>query len=98
HPMFGGALTWFYRKVAGMEVDEQQPGYRHIIFRPMPCGDLTYAEYFTRTPYGKAGIKWNRGTADGRLEVEILVPVGCTATLTLPDGYVQDFGSGRHNI
>ena len=98
HPMFGGALTWFYRKVAGMEVDEQQPGYRHIIFRPMPCGDLTYAEYFTRTPYGEAGIKWNRSTADDRLEVEILVPVGCTATLTLPDGYVQDFGSGRHNI
>ncbi len=34
HPMFGGGIVWFYRKLAGMNTDEDQPGYRHIIFRP----------------------------------------------------------------
>jgi hypothetical protein len=34
HPMFGGAITWFYRKLAGMDIDEEQPGYKHIIIRP----------------------------------------------------------------
>lgn len=97
HPMFGGALTWFYRKVAGMNVDENQPGYRHIIFKPMPCGDLTWAEYSNRTPYGEAGIRWEL-VDNGEISVEITVPVGCTATLYIPqpDGSydMKEVGSG----
>lgn len=34
HPMFGGSLVWFYRRVAGMNADPSRPGYRHIVFRP----------------------------------------------------------------
>ena len=93
HPMFGGGLTWFYRKLAGMSVDESKPGYRHIIFRPMPCGDLTWAEYSTETQFGKAGIRWERPEPDA-FSVSVTVPVGCTATLTLPSGKVYELGSG----
>ena len=98
HPMFGGALTWFYRKLAGMEVDEKAPGYRHIIFRPMPCGDITWAEYRTRTPYGEAGIRWS--VESGRFTAEITVPVGCTATFIIPgkEDAPLEFGSGLHRI
>lgn len=96
HPMFGGSLNWFYRKVAGMNVDEDNPGYRHIIFKPMPCGDLTWAEYGKRTPYGDAGIRWD--LADGVLTQKVTVPVGCTATVYLPqqDGSyeTEEVGSG----
>ena len=82
HPMFGGALTWFYRKVAGMMADEDSPGYRHIIFKPMPCGDLTWAQYYKLTPYGDAGIRWELGR--GSITVKVEVPVGCTATVCVP--------------
>ncbi len=96
HPMFGSALTWLYRNVAGMREDESQPGYRHIIFSPMPCGGLTWAEYYNRTPYGRAGIHWE--LADGAMHAKITVPVGCTATVNLPqpDGTVSttEVGSG----
>ena len=104
HPMFGGGLTWFYRKLAGMSADENNPGYRHIIFKPMPCGDVTWAEYSNVTPYGKAGIRWDlepavENGASGAIKVAVTVPVGCTATLTMPDGKVFDgIGSGRHTF
>jgi alpha-L-rhamnosidase len=82
HPMFGGALTWFYRKVAGMNVDEEQPGYKHIIIRPVPPDSLSYASYSTRTPYGKAEVSWQK--SDFGFALQATVPVGSTATIYIP--------------
>ena len=53
HPMFGGGLTWFYRTIAGVYADEQQPGFRHIIIKPQLPEKLDQASYSTITPYGK---------------------------------------------
>ena len=82
HPMFGGGIVWFYRKIAGMNADPRQPGYRHIIFRPQPVADLTFASYSNLTPYGMAGIEWKRGS--GSFTTDITVPVGSTATVYIP--------------
>lgn len=82
HPMFGGGLVWYYRKLAGMNADPNHPGYRHIIFKPQPAGDLTYVKYFNETSYGKAGIHWEK--KDGQFTIQVEVPVGCTATVYVP--------------
>jgi len=82
HPMFGGGLVWYYRKLAGMSTDIQQPGYRHIIFKPMPVGDVTYAKYYNETSFGKAGIFWEK--IGENMLIDISVPVGCTATVFIP--------------
>lgn len=82
HPMFGGALTWFYRKLAGMDIDEEQPGYKHILMRPVIPDSLTHASYATRTPYGEASVAWQRGP--GGFTMNVVVPVGSTATVCLP--------------
>jgi alpha-L-rhamnosidase len=82
HPMFGGGLVWLYRKLAGMNADEENPGYRLIIFKPQPAGDLTFAKYYNQTVYGKAGIEWDK--EEGQISVKITVPVGCKATVYVP--------------
>ena len=82
HPMFGGSLVWFYRKLAGMNTDPDAPGYRHIIFRPQPADDLAFVKYFTETPYGKGGISWKNEA--GHFSMEVIVPVGCEATVYVP--------------
>ncbi|WP_303923944.1 family 78 glycoside hydrolase catalytic domain [Draconibacterium sediminis] len=82
HPMFGGGLVWLYRQLAGMQADEKDPGYRHIIFHPQPVDEMEFAKYYNKTPYGKAGIKWEQ--KEGKLNVDITVPVGCIATVILP--------------
>ena len=82
HPMFGGGLVWLYRKLAGMNTNEENPGYRHIIFRPQPVGDIQFAKYYNHTSYGEAGIFWQKN--NGKFSMEIVVPVGCHATVYVP--------------
>jgi alpha-L-rhamnosidase len=82
HPMFGGGLVWYYRKLAGMNTDPEKPGYRHIIYKPQPAGDLTFVKYSIQTSYGEAGIFWEK--ENGEFSMKIIVPVGCTATVYVP--------------
>jgi len=82
HPMFGGGIVWYYRKLAGMNADSNEPGYKHIIFKPQPSGDLSYVKYFNETSYGKAGIYWEK--ENGHFTMQVEVPVGCEATVYVP--------------
>jgi alpha-L-rhamnosidase len=82
HPMFGGGLVWYYRKLAGMNADPDEPGYRHIIFRPQPVDDISFAKYFNNTSYGNAGIHWEKEGDEFSMNIE--VPVGCRATVYVP--------------
>jgi len=82
HPMFGGGIVWFYRKLAGMNADPEHPGYRNIIFKPQPVADITYASYSNQTPYGSASIRWEK--RNGNFTMRINVPVGSTATVYIP--------------
>lgn len=82
HPMFGGGLAWLYRKLAGMNADPEFPGYRHIIFKPQPAGDISMAAYSNLTPYGNCSVKWEKNYGYFKMEVE--VPVGCRATVYVP--------------
>lgn len=81
HPMFGGGLTWLYRRLAGVMTDDEQPGYRHVVIRPMltEMEDVCYAK---ETPYGHLVSQILQH--DGMLEVRVEIPVGSTATLYLP--------------
>lgn len=82
HPMFGGGLVWFYRQLAGMQTDENEPGYRHIIFKPQPFKELSSCKYFTATSLGTAGISWQQ--KNGEFELQVEVPVGSKATVYIP--------------
>jgi len=82
HPMFGGGIVWFYRKLAGMSADPQYPGYRNIIFKPQPANDVSYASYANQTPFGLASVRWEK--KNGKFTMDIIVPVGSTATVYIP--------------
>jgi alpha-L-rhamnosidase len=82
HPMFGGGIVWFYRKLAGMNADPEHPGYRNIIFCPEPVSEISSASYSNLTPYGIASISWKK--EDKIFSVNIEVPVGSTAIVHIP--------------
>jgi len=82
HPMFGGALVWLYTHLAGLSPDPEEPGYKHMIVRPCPMGDLTYAAYSVDTRYGEAAVRWER--TDGVFSLYVTVPEGCRASVWLP--------------
>ncbi len=82
HPMFGGGLTWFSRVLAGVDMDPAEPGFRHVIIRPMPVEALESVCYSTQTPYGKVSSKVTH--KDGKVSVEVEIPVSCHATVYVP--------------
>ncbi|MDD3077606.1 MAG: alpha-L-rhamnosidase N-terminal domain-containing protein [Paludibacter sp.] len=82
HPMFGGGLTWFYRILAGVNVDINQPGFKHIIIKPILNKQLPEVYYSSVTPYGKVVSEIKQ--SGNNLEMNVTVPVGSTATIHIP--------------
>lgn len=99
HYAYGAIGAWMYRTVAGLELDPDEPGYRHVIFRPRPGGTITWAEASLDTPYGKTGIKWE--LKNDSLTAALDVPVNARATFSPPPGFAaeeEQFGSGHHAL
>jgi alpha-L-rhamnosidase len=109
HYALGAVADWMHRVIGGLAPGA--PGYRTLIVEPRPGGGLTSATTAHLTPYGRAEVGWRR--ADGRLVVDVLVPTGTTALVTLPDpawtpveagpgrqpgANPVEVGSGRHRF
>jgi alpha-L-rhamnosidase len=92
HPMFGGGIVWFYRKLAGMNADPENPGYRHIIFSPQPVSEISYASYSNLTPYGNSSINWKK--ENGMFIMEISIPVGSNGTVYVPADNMKSVSEG----
>ena len=91
HPMFGGGLTWFYRRLCGIQAD--QPGYRHVTIRPIPT-DMEEVSGALRTPYGRLAVSI---TQKASRSITVTIPVGTTATLCLPSGE-HELAQGTHTF
>jgi alpha-L-rhamnosidase len=96
HPMFGGGITWFYSELAGMNTDPLLPGYRNIIFKPRPAGDITFVSYSNETPNGIAAVSWKKNNDSFKLN--ITVPVGSTATVCVPASNAKNVTEGGKEI
>jgi len=83
HPMFGSVGAWFYRSLLG--INELEPGFRKILIKPQPAGDLTSAEGSYETLYGEIGTAWK--IAEGKFFLKIKIPVNTTATVMIPSRF-----------
>jgi hypothetical protein len=98
HFMLGQVTEWFYGTLAGLAPDPKAPGWRNVIVRPQPVGDITSASASHETPLGTASVKWT--IHDGKFELVVRVPIGSTADITLPFGKTatQQVGPGEHRF
>lgn len=84
HPMFGSVVAWFYRSLAGINIDEMNAGMKHILIKPQVTGDLTYCKASYTSLYGLIRSEWEKNKDDSfKLTVEI--PANTTATIYLPN-------------
>lgn len=82
HYAYGAIGTWLYTKVAGINVDPEQPGYKHSEIRPQPGGGLTQATGTLQTQYGELRSSW---ALDGNtLILDVTIPPNTSATIHLP--------------
>ena len=82
HWAFGSVGEWVWRDLAGINLDESQPGYKHFVIHPRPCADLTWVKAEYDSIRGKIVSDWSvEGT---RFTLRVEVPVNTTATIYMP--------------
>lgn len=95
HYAYGSVGDWLYTTVAGIDSDFSAPGYKHIVFRPLPCKALGYAKARVLTDNGDILSSWEYTGNGDECKFRFTIPNGSTATL-YQDGEVYEFGSGTY--
>lgn len=94
HHMFSDLSAFFYKYVAGVAADENQPGYAHILLRPALAGGLDSAGCEIASIRGPIRCEWTKN--GGHFSLQLQIPVGSHATLYLPPEFVSDLSeSGK---
>ena len=97
HYAYGAVCEWIWETAAGIAADTEEPGFRHIVMKPVPdkrLGRLS-AEY--KSAAGLIKSCWHY---DGdEWTWEFTIPKGATATVSLP-GETEEkvYESGTHRV
>ena len=74
--------AWMYQTLGGIGYDSSRPGFKNIIMRPEPVGDLTWVHASFESLYGLISSDWK--IANGQFRWKVTVPANTTATLYIP--------------
>lgn len=96
HYAYGAIGEWLYRVSAGIEIDERQPGYKHILIQPHPGGGLTYAKASVHSMYGLVASGWE--IKDGKMTLHAEIPANTTAAVRLPHASLDTVTEGGQPI
>ncbi len=96
HIMFGDISAWFYEVLAGINVDPRQPAFKHVIVRPQPVGDLSWARAEHCSAYGPIAVFWQK--RDREFALNVTVPANTTATVYLPAASAEAVTEGRKPV
>lgn len=90
HPMFGSIDEWFYRSLLG--INPAAPGFKKILLKPQPAGDLTWAKGSYNSVHGKIVGDWS--IENGIFRYQVSIPANTTATIYVPssNGKVSERG------
>ena len=97
HYAYGVVCEWIWETAAGIASDPANPGFRHIIMKPVPDRRLGYlkAEYHSASGVIRSAWKYE---GDNWIW-EFSVPDGCTATVTLPgETQSKEYEAGDYKI
>lgn len=96
HVFMGDISAWMMNQLAGINLDENNPGFRHIRFTPHFVQDLDWAEGSYHSPAGEIRSKWERNP-EGKIVVNLSVPLGSTAELKIGDK-ITPLTAGKHQL
>lgn len=97
HYAYGVVCEWIWETAAGIASDPANPGFKHIIMKPVPDKRLGYlkAEYHSASGVIRSAWKYE---GDNWIW-EFSIPDGCTATVTLPgETQSKEYEAGDYKI
>ncbi len=94
--LIGDLATWMYENLAGIKPDPTQPGFKHIIMRPLPIGDLKFVKAAHCSPYGWIRSEWHLDQNEFDWHIEI--PANTTATIYLPTTHAESITEDNQTL
>jgi alpha-L-rhamnosidase len=82
HVMLGSIDGWLYRNLAGIQPDEQHPGFEHFFIKPFVPKSLAFVKASIQTVRGPVAVSWTN--TNGIFELNVSVPVNSSATIHVP--------------
>jgi alpha-L-rhamnosidase len=82
HYSLGSCGQWLFDSAAGIGLDPEKPGFRHIIIHPRVGGGLTSASASLRSLRGLIASSWS--LKDGTCTLDVTLPANTTATVYVP--------------
>ena len=84
--LIGDLVVWFYEYLGG--IAPASPGFKTIVMKPVPVGDLTFVKATHNSPYGLIASEWYR---DGnKFDWQIEIPANATATVYVPAAKLEN--------
>ena len=96
HYAYGSVCQWIWETVAGISADPLQPGFKHIIMKPIPDKRLGYVDAEYKSPAGVIKSNW---WFDGDDCIwKFTIPVGTSASVSLPGEEAKEYGPGNYTV
>jgi alpha-L-rhamnosidase len=96
HIMFGDISAWFFKTLAGIQVDPKHPGLKRVIIAPAPVDGLDWVRAEHESMFGTIRSAWEQ---DGeRFRLEISVPPNSVAKVRLPTSDIQSVTEGDRPV
>lgn len=97
HYAYGCVGQWLWETAAGIAADPAEPGFKHILLKPVPDKRLGFLDASYRSAAGliKSSWKYEGDTCTWTFTI----PEGATATVTLPgEGESRDYAAGTYTV
>lgn len=97
HYAYGCVCEWIWETAAGIQSDVAQPGFSHIIMKPVPDRGLEYLKAEYNSAAGLIKSEWKY---EGNEWIwKFTIPEGATATVTLPgETESKDYSAGTYTL
>jgi alpha-L-rhamnosidase len=96
HVMMGSIDAWFYKVLAGIQLDEQHPGFKEFSIRPFIAEGLDHVEASTSTLRGEIKVNWH-GSED-EFNLEAVIPFNTKAIVYIPGNKEDHLQINESNI
>lgn len=97
HYAYGVVCEWIWESVAGIASDPANPGFKHIIMKPVPDKRLGSVDAVYNSASGCIKSSWKY---EGDQWIwNFTIPEGCTASVTLPgETEAKEYTAGEYSV
>ena len=97
HYAYGVVCEWIWETAAGISADPSEPGFKHIIMKPVPDERLGFVKAEYKSHAGLIKSEWKY---EGDKWIwNFTIPKGATATVTLPGSEEsKDYEAGTYTV